>query len=97
MTRRLIGRAGEYPATPALLCAVVDETPGVRLRELLEQLTRNTAASPGEILSHLLRQAHNRRRTAFDEFARHRMEWDPVFAGMVAARRGERRYGPGGL
>jgi hypothetical protein len=89
ITRRMMFRAGEYPATLAQLSAVVEETPGVHLRELLQQLTRNMAISPSEILSKLLRQARKAQSTLFDEIARHRMEWDPVFAGIVAAKQGD--------
>ena len=74
---------------PAQLCSVVDESPGVQLRELLQQLTRNARTSASEILSQLLHQAHHAKRAIFDEIARHRMEWEPVIAGIVAARQGD--------
>jgi tetratricopeptide (TPR) repeat protein len=89
ITQRMFGSAGEYPSTLAQICALVDETQGVRLEELLHRLTGNTAASPSEVLSHLIRQVRGGHRAAFDELAQHRMEWDPVFAGMVAARQGD--------
>jgi tetratricopeptide (TPR) repeat protein len=87
ITGRLIFRAGDHPATLTLLCEMVDRIPGVRLGELLE-LSRSAAASPGEIFSNLLRRASDCQRHLFDQFAQHRMEWDPVFAGIVAARQG---------
>ena len=89
ITKRMFLTAGEYPATPAALCAVVDETPGVHLGELLESLSEGTAATPGEVLHRLLRRARDSQRPVFDEWARHRMEWDPVFAGIVAGRQGD--------
>ena len=89
ITGRMMRRAGEYPPTLPLLCAAVEETPGVRLQELLTQLTRNKAPSPNEILRHLLHQAYDAQGAVFDAFARHRMEWDPVFAGIIAARKGD--------
>jgi hypothetical protein len=89
ITQRMFGSVGEYPSTPAQVCALVDETPGVRLEELLQRLTADTTASPGEVLSHLLHQAHDSQRAIFRKFAQHRIEWDPVFAGILAARRGD--------
>jgi tetratricopeptide (TPR) repeat protein len=88
LTRGMIRRAGDYPATLPRLCAIIEETPGVRLQELLQRLSLNVTSSPSEIFGGLLRQAYDTQRAGLDEFARHRMEWDPVFAGMIAARNG---------
>ena len=89
ITRRMAFTAGDCPATPASLCAAVDKTRGVHLEDLLEGLSGGMAGTPGEVLSRLLRQARDSQRQLFDQLARHRMEWDPVFAGIVAARQGD--------
>jgi tetratricopeptide (TPR) repeat protein len=86
---RMMSRAGEYPTTPAQLCLALHPAHGVHLSELLHQMTPNTTVSPGEILTRIIRQAHDQARAIFEEIARHRMEWDPVIAAMVAARQGE--------
>jgi tetratricopeptide (TPR) repeat protein len=88
ITGRMHRTAGEYPATLAALCAAVDEIPGVHFGELLGRLTEGTPATPGEVLSRLLHQARDSQRAIFDEWARHRTEWDPVFAGIVATKQG---------
>ena len=89
IARRMSFTAGDCPGTPASLCAAVDKTQGVHLEDLLERLSSGTARTPGEALSRLLRRARDSQRQHFDEWARHRMEWDPVFAGIVAARQGD--------
>jgi tetratricopeptide (TPR) repeat protein len=88
ITRMMYLRGGEYPATPAVLCAVLDETPGLRFAELLETLCRNRPApTASETMAGLVRRARDGEpyRYLFDKMAEHRMRWDPVFAGMVLA------------
>jgi hypothetical protein len=90
ITRTMTFRAGEFPATPAALTAAVDEIPGVRFAELLENLSRfRTATAKGELLVKLLRQARASQRNLFDKLAEHCVQWDPVFAGIAASRRGQ--------
>lgn len=88
ITRCLSFTAGDCPGTLASLCAAVDKTRGVHLEDLLERLSRGTTETPDVALGRLLRRARDSQRQLFDEWARHRMEWDPVFAGIVAARQG---------
>lgn len=88
--RTMIFRAGESPATPSALSAAIEETPGLHFAELLETLSRpRTAAPAGQVLAKLTRQARDSQRALFDELARHRMLWDPVFAAIALARRGD--------
>lgn len=89
ITGGLFLRAGDSPSTLDLLCAAVDETPGTRFGELLDKLSRGAPAAPGQALSRLLHQARAAQHAVFDELSRQRMEWDPVFAGIVAARHGD--------
>jgi len=90
LTRGLVFRAGEGPPTLAAVCAFMDEPLGLRFTELLENLFRTRAApTPGEIMARLVRQARDSQRYLFNKLAEHRMRWDPVFAAIAVARRGE--------
>jgi tetratricopeptide (TPR) repeat protein len=89
IARRMFASAGEYPATLAQVCALVDETPGVHLESVLNRTAGKTTAPPSEVLRQVLHRARSGQRDVFESFARHRMEWDPVIAGIVAARQGD--------
>ena len=88
ITGGLFLRAGEYPMTADLLCAAVGEQHSAHLSELLESLSENTSTGPDVVLTRVIARAREGRKATFDEFARHRMEWDPVFAGIAVARHG---------
>jgi hypothetical protein len=75
------------PASVSELCDTVGEVPGVRLDRLLAQLTDNAAAVQ-DALDALLNQA----RTLADpnaQIAEYLAAWDPVIAGIIAARGGD--------
>jgi tetratricopeptide (TPR) repeat protein len=88
ITSGLLLRAGEHPMTADLLCAAVGEPHGVHLSELLERLSEKTLTGPDGMLARVIARARDSRKATFDEFARHRMEWDPVFAAIAVARLG---------
>lgn len=88
--RTMVFRAGDCPATPALLAAVVDETPRLHFAELMERLAQSRPGpTASELLGGLLRLARDSQRSLSDELARHCMRWDPVFAAIAQARRGD--------
>jgi hypothetical protein len=75
------------PASVSELCDIVGEVPGVRLDRLLAQHTDNPSGVQGAFGA-LLAQA----RTLADPntmFAGHLAAWDPVIAGIIAARGGD--------
>jgi len=75
------------PATVSDLSASVGEVPGVHLDQLLAELNGDPAAIQ-EMLDALLGEA----RTWADPdtpLARHLASWDPVIAGIIAARTGD--------
>jgi hypothetical protein len=75
------------PASVSELCDTVGEVPGVHLDRLLGQLAADPATVEGA-LGALLTQA----RTLADpnaQAARHLAAWDPVIAGIIAARGGD--------
>ena len=74
------------PVSVSALCGIVGEVPGVHLDRLLTQLADPTAIQ--DALDALLTQA----RALADpnaRFARHLAAWDPVIAGLTAARSGD--------
>ena len=94
--RSLAAAAGELarlpdgtsaPASISELCSVVEEVPGVRLDRLLSQLTDDSALAP-DVLGTLLAQARVLADPNF-RFAGHLAAWDPVIAGLAAARGGD--------
>lgn len=91
ITRTLFFRASECPQTLGDLCAVMGETLGTRFAALLENLNRSRIVlTPDEAMARLLWQARYSQRELFDKLAEFRMQWDPVFAGMIiAARQGD--------
>jgi hypothetical protein len=72
-------------ASISQLCDIAGEVPGVRLDRLLAQLTDDPAAAQGA-LDALLTQA---RADPNARFARYLAAWDPVIAGITAARDGD--------
>ena len=74
------------PVSISALCGIVGEVPGVHLDRLLTQLADPAAIQ--DALDTLLTQA----RAQADpnaRFARHLAAWDPVIAGLTAARSGD--------
>ena len=74
------------PASISELCGIVGEVPGVRLDRLLTQLADSAAVQ--DALDVLLTRA----RAQADpdaQLARHLAAWDPVIAGLTAARGGD--------
>ena len=74
------------PVSVDALCGITDEVPGVHLDRLLTQLADPAAIQDG--LDALLARA----RALADpnvRFARHLAAWDPVIAGITAARGGD--------
>ncbi len=85
LTRLPAGAA--VPAAPGKLSAAVGEVPGVHLDKLLAQLTPDPAAT-ASALTALLGQARATTSPATPH-ARHLAAWDPVIAGITAARYGD--------
>ena len=74
------------PASIGTLCGIADKVPGARLDRLLTQLADPAAVQ--DALDALLTQAHAQADPNV-RFAGHLAAWDPVIAGLTAARSGD--------